>query len=101
MVASRHGTLTAEVAETLAIQALAFLAAEPESLGRFLAITGIGPDEIRSAAREPNFLAGVLDYLASDEPLLVAFATQIGIDPADVVRASTVLGGRTNDREFS
>jgi hypothetical protein len=101
MAVSRRSAVTAEIAETLAIQALAFLAGEPEQLGRFLAITGIGPEEIRSAAREPRFLAGVLDYLASDEPLLVAFATQIGVDPADIVRASAVLGGQTNDREFS
>ena len=101
MAVSRRSAIAAEAAETLAIQALAFLAGEPESLGRFLAITGIGPDEIRNAAREPHFLAGVLDYLASDEPLLIAFATQIGIDPADVVRASAVLGGQANDREFS
>jgi hypothetical protein len=101
MAVSRRTAITAEVAETLAIQALAFLAGEPESLGRFLAITGIGPEEIRDAAREPRFLVGVLDYLASDEPLLIAFAKQIGVDPADVMRASAVLGGQTNDREFS
>ncbi len=101
MAVSKRNAVTAEVAETLAIQALAFLAGEPEQLGRFLAITGIGPEEIRGAAREPHFLAGVLDYLASDEPLLVAFATQIDIDPTDIVRASAVLGGQTNDREFS
>lgn len=101
MAISRRSAITAEVAETLAIQALAFLAGEPESLRRFLAITGIGPEEIRVAARGPQFLVGVLDYLASDEPLLVAFAAQIGVDPAEVVRASAVLGGQTNDREFS
>lgn len=101
MVVSRRSTITAEAAESLAIQALAFLAGEPESLGRFLAITGIGPEEIRVAAREPQFLAGVLEYLTGDEPLLVTFATQIGVDPAEVARAGAVLGGRTNDRDFS
>lgn len=101
MAFSRRNAIDAEVAETLAIQALAFLAGEPESLGRFLAVTGIGPDEIRAAASDPHFLAGVLDYLASDEPLLVAFAAQIGVDPADIMRASAVLGGRANDREIS
>jgi len=42
-------------AEHLAIAALGFIAGEPERLGRFLAITGIGPDSIRAAAREPQF----------------------------------------------
>src|SRR4029077_4599899 len=71
MAVSKRNAITAEAAESLAVQALAFLAAEPEQLGRFLAITGIGPDGIRSAAREPQFLAGVLESVAGDEPLLV------------------------------
>ena len=66
--------LTKEAAEGLAIQALTFLAGEPERLGRFLAATGIGPTEIRAAAGEPGFLAGVLDYLAADDRLIAAFA---------------------------
>jgi hypothetical protein len=63
------------------------MAAEPERLGRFLAASGIGPDSIRSAAREPHFLAGVLDYLVDDESLLLDFAAANAIDPAEVVRA--------------
>ena len=60
-------------AESLAIKALAFLASDPERLGRFLAITGLGPETIRKAASNPGFLVAVLDYLANDETLLVAF----------------------------
>ncbi len=82
-----------EFAETLAIQALSFIAGEPERLGRFLAISGIGPEQIRAAAREPLFLAGVLDHIASDERLLVAFAAEIGIDPAEIAKARAALGG--------
>ena len=47
-------------AEALAIAALTFIAGEPEPLGRFLALTGIGPESIRAAAHEPRFLLGVL-----------------------------------------
>jgi hypothetical protein len=80
-----------ERAEALAISALAFLAAEPERLGAFLALTGIGPESIRAAANEPHFLAGVLDHVASDERLLVAFAANAGIDPVEVSRAQMAL----------
>ena len=38
-------SLTQEAAEELAIQALTFIAGDSERLGRFLAITGIGPAE--------------------------------------------------------
>ena len=84
-------------AEALAVAALSFLAAEPERLGAFLALSGIGPESIRAAAREPHFLAGVLDHVAADERLLVAFAADAGIDPADVGRARTALAGRPRD----
>ncbi len=39
-----------EAAEGLAIQALTFIAGDSERLGRFLAVTGIGPAEIRAPA---------------------------------------------------
>ena len=82
-----------EAATELAIAALSFIASEPEQLGRFLSLTGIGPESIRAAAREPGFLLGVLDHLAGDEALLLAFANQNEIDPETVRRARDVLAG--------
>ena len=46
-----------EVAEIVAIQALSFIAGEPERLGLFLAETGVGPETLRNAAADPKFLA--------------------------------------------
>ena len=86
-------------AEELAIAALGFIAAEPERLGRFLAVTGIGPQSIREAAREPHFLAGVLDHVASDERLLMAFAAETEIDPSDVIPARDALAGGAWERD--
>jgi hypothetical protein len=80
-----------EAAEMLAIQGLTFLAAEPERLGRFLALSGIGPEDIRAAAQERGFLAGVLEHMLGDEELLVAFAESAGIDAAWVARACEAL----------
>lgn len=82
-----------EAAEALAIQALGYIAQDGERLGRFLSLTGIGPAEIRTAAREPGFLAGVLEYLAGDEKLLTDFAKEAGHDPATVEAARLALGG--------
>jgi Protein of unknown function (DUF3572) len=92
--------LTEDAAEGLAIQALTFIAGDAERLGRFLAITGIGPNEIRAAAHESGFLIGVLDHLAGDERLLAAFAAEAGIDPPDVERARAALGGTPWEREI-
>jgi len=82
-----------DAAAELAIAALTFIAEEPERLGRFLALSGIGPESLRAAARDPDFLLGVLDHIVGDENLLLAFAGHGGIDPADVVRARGVLAG--------
>ena len=98
----KDGSTTArEAAETVAIQALSFIAAEPERLGQFLGITGIGPAQIREAAREPGFLAGVLDYLAGDERLLTEFARETDHDPITISQARHVLGGGSDwEREM-
>jgi hypothetical protein len=80
-------------AEALAARALGFLAADPERLGRFLALSGIDPREIRGAAREPHFLAGVLDHLLADEGgLLLPFAAETGVKPEDIAAARAALG---------
>jgi|SRR4051812_41316044 hypothetical protein len=88
-----------EAAERLAVAALTYLASEPEHLGGFLAATGIGPTDIRTAARDPEFLLGVLDHLAGNEGLLVAFATDQNIDPNEIERARGALGGGGWERD--
>lgn len=88
-----------KAAEALAIQALSFIAGDPERLGRFLAATGIGPSDIRVAAREPLFLAGVLDHIANDESLLTTFASDVKSDPREIVRAQSALSGRRYERD--
>jgi hypothetical protein len=92
--------MPAEVAEGLAIQALSYIAGDPERLERFVSITGVEPDQIRAAAGEPGFLAGVLAYLASDEQLAGAFTAEAAIGPADIARAHHALGGEPWEREI-
>jgi hypothetical protein len=79
--------------ESTAISALAFLAADEVRLERFLALSGLGPDNLRRAAADPGFLIAVLDYILADERLLVAFAASEGLDPLGVERARASLGG--------
>ena len=87
-------------AETLAIEAVSFLAEEPRRLARFLDLTGIDPASIRSAASDPNFLGAVLEHVAGYEPLLLEFAAHSGRDPADVAKAQAKLGGGTWERDI-
>jgi hypothetical protein len=71
--------------EGLAISALLFIAAETETLSRFLELTGLDPGDVRAAASDKRFLLAVLDFLMADEPLLLAFAASENLTPETVV----------------
>lgn len=88
-----------EVAEIVAIQALSFVAADPERLGLFLAETGIGPDTLRNAAGDPNFLASVLDFVMRDDATVQAFASASQLHPTNIAAARQVLGDRHWERD--
>jgi hypothetical protein len=100
MAMQKRDSMRRDAAESLAVQALTFLAGDPERLARFLALTGIGPGQIRAAAATPGFLAGVLDHVASDEALLMAFAGEAGVEPGEIERARLALAGGNWEREM-
>jgi hypothetical protein len=81
-----------EAAEIVAIQALSFLAADSLRLGRFLAETGIGPETLRSAASNPQFLISVLDFILRDDATVKAFAEASSLHPTNIAAARQVLG---------
>lgn len=78
-------------AESIAIAALGFIAGDEKLLPRFLSLTGIEAAQVRDAAREPGFMAGVLQFILAHEPTLLAFSQQSGIAPQDVARARAAL----------
>jgi hypothetical protein len=83
--------VTREEAENVAVGAFAFITSDEERLGRFLAVSGLGPDNIRSAASSPGFFAGILDYVVSDEPLLIALAKELNTKPEHIMGARWTL----------
>lgn len=85
-------------AQSIAVSALVFVANDPVLLPRFLAITGIEASAIRTAAREPGFLAGVLGFILAHEPTVLAFAEQEGIAPRNVAEALKALP--TGDSQY-
>ena len=54
MVRQKEPQLDIEGAGRLAIEGLAFLASEPEELGRFLALVGLGPETLLVFAARAN-----------------------------------------------
>ena len=81
-----------QVAEIVAVQALSFVASEPERLGLFLAETGLGPETLRSAAADPQFLGSVLDFVLRDDATVKAFAAASELDPTTIAAARQALG---------
>lgn len=70
-----------------AVAILGWLASEPDMLSRFLALTGLQPNMLRQAVNDPGFLAGLVDFLMSHEPDLMAFCEATGTKPEDVEAA--------------
>ncbi|MEZ5841163.1 MAG: DUF3572 domain-containing protein [Hyphomicrobiales bacterium] len=89
----KQAAIDLESAEAAAIAALAFIAAEPERLGRFLSLTGLGPENLRKAAGEPGFLVAVLDHVLADQSELFVFAETAGLSPEAIEAARHRIAG--------
>jgi hypothetical protein len=85
---------TRDACEEIALNALGYIASDRARAAAFIAGTGILADQMRQAARQPEFLAGVLAYLTEREPLLLAFAADYSVEPDNVVEAARVLAGQ-------
>jgi Protein of unknown function (DUF3572) len=97
MKKSRHNPR--EVAEIVAIQALSFVAGEPERLGLFLSESGIGPETLRSAASDPQFLVSVLDFVLRDDETVQAFCAVSELHPTNIAAARQALGDSQWERD--
>jgi len=82
-----------EQAETIALQALAYLAQNQELLDRFLQASGLSLQEVRSHFQEPEFLGGVLDVILKDDKILLDFCNTISISPETLIHARRGLPG--------
>jgi hypothetical protein len=83
--------LTEANAEAMGLEALAFLAEDPARIGRFLALSGTGPEQLRRSAGDPAMLSAVLEYVLADESLLLVFTSSKGHAPGSVWPAQQLL----------
>ncbi len=82
-----------EAAETLALQALAWLAAHDDLLPVFLGSTGAGEDDLRSRAGDPLFLAAVLDFPMIDDAWGTGFCDAQALPYERIMLARAALPG--------
>lgn len=92
----KNSDTNASQAEVVALDVLRYLACEPERFSRFLSLSGLSPQDISVLAGQPDFLASVMDYLLSDEKLLLEFAESDSLKPQAIVNLRQKLPGATN-----
>jgi Protein of unknown function (DUF3572) len=90
-------TISADLAESMALNFVRFLAADDDRIQRFQGLTGMDLDYIRECLTKSDtaFLGNVLDYALADEALLLAFAASENLDPAMIVNARKRLPGHS------
>ncbi len=85
--------MRAETAETLALQALGWLAGIDEAVDRFLALSGLSATELRDRAEDPELLAAVVDFILSEDSLARNFCETAGIDALTLHACRRALPG--------
>ncbi|MBK6468199.1 MAG: DUF3572 domain-containing protein [Rhodobacter sp.] len=85
--------LRQDSAQTLALQALGWLAGQDERFHAFLAACGTGAAEVRARAADPEMLGSVLDFLLADEAALLQFCAEAGLPPETPMQARAALPG--------
>lgn len=70
----------------LADTCLGYLAEHPEELLAFMQYAGLDPDALRHSVGSPALQRGLIDYFASNEPILLAFCANAGFSPEQFMR---------------
>ena len=83
---SRNLRHTAPNDESLAIEILSFLSADEARLLAFLEATGVSVTGLRDRMDDRDFRGGLMDYIASDDTLLVDFARSVRRRPEQVAQ---------------
>ena len=82
-------------AEILALHVVAFITERDNVLQQLISQTGMTPSTLRERTNDPEFLAGVVDFLLSNEQLLLEFCKFEKLAPARLLRIRQELPGAT------
>ncbi len=77
--------------QAIALAVLGWVLTDEDRADRFLALTGIAPEELRARLGEPQVLAEVIDFVLHHEPDLIACADALALNPADLATAHRTL----------
>lgn len=84
-----------ESAEITALQALGWLVGQPEELAGFLNASGASHGDLGGLARDPQFLAALVDFLLETDERVLACTRDLDLPPTALGEARQGLpGGR-------
>jgi hypothetical protein len=90
---SRNGRKSAE---TLAAQAFSWVTGDADRLNAFMNMTGAAPADVVRNITQPAFLGTVLDYILTEDALVMAFCDSVALPYTAVMQARALLpGGET------
>lgn len=87
--------MQSDEAEATALRALAWLMAQDDLRGAFMGAAGVAEQDIRTGASDPAFLAGVLDFVMSDDRHVIAFCDNAGLPYDQIMVARHHLPGQS------
>lgn len=82
-----------ELAETLALQVLTWLAGNDDLFPVFLGATGASANDIARNAAQPEFLVSVLDFLLTDDAWVTEFCNAVALPYEAPMQARAALPG--------
>ena len=82
-----------EVAETRALELLAWLVGEEDLMPVFLGATGASADDVKARAANPDFLASFMDFLMMDDEWIIKAAEATGQAPESIAQIRAGLPG--------
>jgi len=85
--------MSPETAQTIALNALGWLASNDELCPLFLGSTGSSIDDLRAQATDPAFQSSVLEFLTMDDAWVIAFCDAHDLKYDQPLRARYSLPG--------
>lgn len=89
-----------EQAFIYALQALQYVVGDEELLDQFIAMSGLGLDDLHARAGEPETLAAVMDFILFQDETVIAVASAISVRPEEMLSIRNALPGNFEVREI-
>lgn len=86
-------SMSQETAETIALQALAWLAGNENLLPVFLGSSGAVGADLRARAKDADFLGSILDFVMQDDAWVTSFCDTAGLSYEQPMLARAALPG--------